>query len=231
MRPVIKAFLFDLDGVVTDTAEYHFRSWQRVADEEGIPFTRKDNERLRGVPRDESLRRLLKDRKVAAEAFQEMMDRKNSYYQQYIEQMTPADVLPGVLKLFAEIRAAGLRLAIASASKNARTVVDCLELFDCIDALSDGYSTSRQKPAPDLFLHAAGQLAVPPPQCVVVEDAEDGVAAGKAAGMYTLGIGPPARVGAADLVLPDLAATALPTIMEGLPPQPGAGFAIGAGEA
>jgi len=222
MSASVEAFLFDLDGVVTDTAEYHFRSWKRVADEQGIPFTRRDNERLRGVPRDESLRRLLKGRSVPPETFREMMDRKNRYYQEYIRQMTPAEILPGVSRLFEEIRSAGLRLAIASASKNARTVVERLGLHDRIDALCDGYSTDRQKPAPDLFLHAARQVGVPPARCVVVEDAEDGVAAGKAAGMFTLGIGPPERVGAADLVLPDLVDASLSWILEHLPDRPGA---------
>lgn len=202
----IKAIIFDLDGVLTDTAEYHFRAWKRLADEEEIPFTRQDNERLRGVSRRRSLEILLSlaDRSVPDDQFQEMMDRKNNYYQAMLADLTSADLLPGVDELLAEIGAAGLKIAIASASRNARTVVSQLELAPQIDALADGYSPGRPKPAPDLFLHAARLLGLPPGHCIVVEDAGAGIAAGMAAGMVTVGIGPEERVGGADRVLPNL---------------------------
>lgn len=202
--PYIRAIIFDLDGVLTDTAEYHFQAWKRLADEEGIPFTREDNEKLRGVSRRRSLELLLGDRQVGEGAFQEMMERKNDYYREMLKQITPAELLPGVPELLRGLREAGLKIAIASASKNASDVVDRLEIRDRIDVLADGFSPGRPKPAPDLFLHAAEQLDVPPVQCVCVEDAEAGIEAGRAAGMVTVGLGPPERVGRADLVLPSL---------------------------
>lgn len=202
--PYIRAIIFDLDGVLTDTAEYHFQAWKRLADEEGIPFTRQDNEKLRGVSRRRSLELLLGDRKVSEEAFQEMMERKNAYYREMLQQVTPADLLPGVPELLRGLREAGLKIAIASASKNAGDVVDRLGIRDQIDVLADGFSPGRPKPAPDLFLYAAEQLGVPPVQCVCVEDAAAGIDAGNAAGMVTVGIGPVERVGHADLVVPSL---------------------------
>ncbi len=201
---LINTIIFDLDGVLTDTAEYHFRAWKRLADEEGIPFTREDNEKLRGVSRQRSLEIILGGRKVPPDKFQEMMDRKNGYYQDFLDDITSDDLLPGVEALLDDLRTAGLKIAVASGSRNAATVVDNLKLREWIDALADGYSPGRPKPAPDLFLHAARLLDAPPACCVVVEDAGAGIAGGIAAGMVTVGIGPESRVGRADLVLANL---------------------------
>ncbi len=202
--PYIRAIIFDLDGVLTDTAEYHFRAWKQLADEEGIPFTREDNEKLRGVSRRRSLELLLDGQEVEDQRFEQMMDRKNEAYREMLKQVTPADLLPGVGALLREIREAGLKIAVASASKNAADVIDNLQIREQIDAVADGFSPGRPKPAPDLFLHAAELLGVPPAQCVCVEDAEAGIEAGNAAGMVTVGLGPAERVGGADLVLPSL---------------------------
>jgi len=201
---MIKGFIFDLDGVLTDTAEYHFRGWKRLADEEGLPFTRTDNEALRGVPRRESLLLILKSQPVPEEKLQEMMDRKNRYYLEFIHEIKPSDLLPGALSFLQELRLAGLKTAIGSASKNAAEVIERLGIRSLFDAISDGHSVERQKPAPDLFLHAAAQLGLDPGECVVVEDAAAGVAAAKAGGFYTVGLGPLERVGAADAVFPSL---------------------------
>src|SRR5512143_2830567 len=149
----IKGFIFDLDGVLVDTAEYHYLGWKRLADEEGLPFNRKANEALRGIPRRESLLLILKNRSVSEEKIQEMMERKNRYYVEYIQQVTPADMLPGALDLLHEIRQAGLKCAIGSASKNTCMVVEKLGIEPLVDAISDGYSVVNPKPAPDLFLH------------------------------------------------------------------------------
>ncbi len=200
----IKAIIFDLDGVLVDTAEYHYRGWQRLADEEDLPFDRKANEALRGISRRESLLLILKGRQLPEEKLQEMMERKNRYYVEYIQQVTPADMLPGALDLLLEIHAAGLKCAIGSASKNTCTVVDKLGIQHLVDAISDGYSVTNPKPAPDLFLHAAGQLGLSPAQCVVVEDAAAGVEAAIAGGFRSVGLGPLERVGAADVVYPSL---------------------------
>jgi len=200
------AVIFDLDGVLTDTAEYHYQAWKRLADDEGIPFSRADNEQLRGVSRRRSLEILLQGRPVSEQQAEEMMARKNRYYQELIQGITPADLLPGVAELLTELRASGLKIGVATVSKNARAVLDGLQLWPAIDALADGYSVSRSKPAPDLFLHAAAQLGVAPSQCLVVEDAAAGIQAAKAAGMPALALGPAERFAEAepDLVLPSL---------------------------
>ena len=200
----IKAFLFDLDGVLTDTSELHFLGWKRLAEEEGINFTREDNEALRGVTRRESLNLLLKGRQVTEEQALEMMERKNGYYIELVGQMTPADLLPGALKMLDENRRIGIKQAIVSSSKNAWLVLDRLQIGDMFDAVIDGNAPARSKPYPDLFLLASKAVGVPVKECLVVEDAEAGVQAAHAAGMRALGLGPVDRVGAAELVYDSL---------------------------
>jgi len=151
---IIKAFLFDLDGVLTDTSELHFLAWKRLAEEEGILFTWEDNEALRGVSRRESLNLLLKGRQVTEEQAQEMMKRKNGYYVELVRQMTPANLLPGALEVIEEIRRLGLKQAIVSSSKNAWLVLERLQIGDFFDAVIDGNSPARSKPHPDLFFFA-----------------------------------------------------------------------------
>ncbi len=212
----ISGFIFDLDGVLTDTAEFHFRAWKRLADELAIPFTREENETLRGIPRRESLLILLKGRVYSEEQLQEFMERKNGYYLEYIREITHKDVLPGARELLEEIRAAGLRSALGSASRNAREVIERLGIASLLDAIADGDSVTRQKPAPDLFLHAAALLNLPPAFCVVVEDAAAGIEAARAGGFRTIGVGPPERVGDAELILTDLAGVRLRTLLDEL---------------
>jgi beta-phosphoglucomutase len=213
---MIRAFIFDLDGVITDTAEYHYRGWKRLAEEEGLPFTREDNEHLRGVPRRESLMLILKDRVYPEEKILEMMERKNNYYLAFIKEITPRDLLPGAKELLEEIRAAGLKNALGSASKNAGEVIERLGIRDLFDAISDGFSVERQKPAPDLFLHAAVQLGLPPAECVVVEDAAAGIEAALAGGFYSVGLGPRERVGKAQVIFPSLAGVHLTDLLNAL---------------
>ncbi|WP_066381063.1 beta-phosphoglucomutase [Anabaena sp. CA = ATCC 33047] len=201
----IQGFIFDLDGVLTDTAEYHYLAWQKLADEEDIPFSREANEALRGISRRASLMLILGEREYSEEQILEMMERKNNYYVEMIQNITPQDLLPGAEPLLDELRQAGIKIAIGSASKNAHTVIEKLGIADKIDAIADGYSVKKPKPAPDLFLYAAKQLDLEPAQCVVVEDAAAGVEAALAGGMWTIGIGPEERVGAAHIVLPNLA--------------------------
>ncbi|MEH1855624.1 MAG: beta-phosphoglucomutase [Nostoc sp.] len=204
--PDIQGFIFDLDGVLTDTAEWHYRAWQRLADEEGLPFDRQANEALRGVSRRESLLLIVGKKHYSEADLQEMMERKNRYYVASIQSITPKDLLPGGVELLTQIRKAGMKIAIGSASKNARTVIEKLGLADCVDAIADGYSVHRPKPAPDLFLYAATQLGIDPAHCLVVEDAAVGIEAAIAAGMWTIGLGPVERFGgSAHLVLPNLA--------------------------
>ena len=195
----IKAFILDLDGVVTDTAEYHFRAWKQLADEEKIPFTREDNEKLRGVSRRKSLEILLGKHisRFSEEHIQEMMERKNNYYRAYLEEITENNFLPGAKELLRGLKEHGLKVAIGSASKNTRTVLTRLGILDFFDGISDGYTVSRAKPQPDVFVYAAGAVGVPTENCVVVEDAESGVAAALTGGMIAVGIGPEKRVGKA----------------------------------
>ncbi len=216
VRPNINGYIFDLDGVITDTAEYHYLSWQRLANEEGIPFSRAENEALRGVPRRESLMRLLKGRVYPEAKLQEMTERKNRYYQEYVTRIGPRDLLPGAKELLEEICTSGFKTAIGSASKNAQTVISRLGIDDLIDAVSDGYSVVRQKPDPDLFVHAAGQVHLPVDECVVFEDAAAGVQAAKTGGFYSVGLGPPSRVGAANVVFASLDGVRLDNILEKL---------------
>jgi len=212
----IRAFVFDLDGVLTDTAEHHYFAWKKLADDEGIPFTREENEALRGVSRRESLRLLLKGRTVSEEEAGELMARKNAHYLASIREVTASDLLPGVEGLLNEIRTSGMRIAVASSSKNAAQVIGALGLREQIDVLCDGSSVEQPKPAPDLFLEAARRLGVSPRECVAVEDAAAGIEAARRAGMRTVGIGPAARVGEADLVLPGLDGMRLETILRAL---------------
>jgi beta-phosphoglucomutase len=212
----IQGFIFDLDGVLTDTAEYHYRGWKRLAEEYRIPFTREENEDLRGIPRRESLLLILKDRLFSEEQMLEMMERKNRYYLEFIREITPRDLLPGARELLQEIRAGGLKSAVGSASKNAPEVVERLGIGDLLDAVAHGGSVERQKPAPDLFLHAAAQLGLRPAECVVVEDAAAGIEAARAGGFRSLGLGPQARVGRADVVLPSLSGAHLVDLLKTL---------------
>lgn len=203
--PNIQGFIFDLDGVLTDTAEIHYLAWKKLADEEGIPFNREANEALRGVSRRASLMLIIGNRPYSEAQIQEMMERKNRYYIELIQDMTPKDLLPGAIALLDELRQAGIKIGIGSASKNARTVLERLGIVDKVDAIADGYSVQEPKPAPDLFLYAAKQLGIKPEESVVVEDATAGIDAALAAGMWAVGLGPVERVGAAHIVLPSLA--------------------------
>lgn len=215
----IQGVIFDLDGVLTDTSEFHYQAWQRLADEEGLAFDREANEALRGVSRQDSLKRLLNGRAVTELQFHEMMHRKNRYYLELIQSITPDHVLPGVTRLLGELRSAGVQTAIGSASKNAKEVVERLGIAKSIDAIADGLSVTHSKPAPDVFLHAAKELKLPPSGCVVIEDAASGIAAALRAGMWAVGLGPKERVGDAHLVLPNLADARWATLQAELQPQ------------
>ena len=210
----IEAFLFDLDGVITDTAEYHYRAWKRLADEEKVPFTREDNEHLRGVSRLESLRLLLKGRTLTDDQMQDWMERKNNYYRAYLSEVTPADLLPGVGAFLQEAKAAGIKLGLGSASKNAVDVIRNLGVSPLFDAIGDGFSVSNSKPAPDLFIWVAGRLNVYPARSVVFEDAEAGIEAALKAGMFTVGIGPAERVGKAHMIIPGFTGVSVAQVLE-----------------
>lgn len=188
----IKAILFDLDGVITDTAHYHFLAWKALCEKYDFHFTEKDNERLKGVSRRRSLEIILEINDVSG-TFDEatlsaMETEKNELYVQLIGQMTPADILPGVSAFLAECRAAGLRLAVASASRNAFTVLEGLQLLSAFDYVADAGRITHTKPDPEVFLDCAAALGVQPQECIGVEDAQAGIEAIKAAGIFAVGI-------------------------------------------
>lgn len=197
------AVIFDLDGVLTDTAELHYQSWQQTADRLGLRFDRAANEALRGLGRAESLRLLLGAHwdDFSAAQRQSLMDEKNADYLRRVDEMTPADLFPGARELLEALRARGVRVAIASGSKNADAVIERLSIRELLDVVVDGRVAERSKPDPQVFALAAERLGIAPRNCVVVEDAESGVAAARAAGMRVVGIGPEERVGAANLVV------------------------------
>lgn len=211
----IRALIFDLDGVITDTAEYHYLAWKHLADDEGIPFTREDNEALRGVSRRGSLDRMLKGRAIDEETAQTWMTRKNDYYRSYLETITPTDLLPGVPQMLDEAKRLGLLISIGSASKNAKFVLDKLGLGAAFDAIGDGYSVVNTKPAPDLFIWVAGRLNVYPPQAIVFEDAEAGIDAARRGGFLTVGIGP-ATTDCAHIHYDDVASIVLADVLNRL---------------
>jgi kojibiose phosphorylase len=198
----LQGVVFDLDGVITDTAEYHYRAWKRLADEEGLPFDREVNEQLRGVSRRQSLLIILDGRETGEAELEEMMARKNGYYQEMLQQVSPDDLLPGVLPLLAALDSAAIPYGIGSSSKNARTVVDHLGIAHRMAAIADGHSVKNPKPAPDLFLHAAEEMGVPADRCLVVEDAAAGVEAALAGEMPVLALGPAERFAELEVEVP-----------------------------
>ncbi|MEP0845933.1 MAG: beta-phosphoglucomutase [Phycisphaerae bacterium] len=202
-----RAALFDLDGVLTDTAELHYQSWLAIARELGVPFDRRRNDALRGVSRETSLAILLGQRheRFSPQQRAELLTRKNDDYLRRVAQMSPADLHPGARPLLESLRARGVALAVASSSRNALCVLERLAIMDLLDAVVDGNDAPRSKPDPMVFLLAAERLGAAPRRCVVIEDAASGVAAARSAGMRVVGIGPPERVGDADCVVPSVA--------------------------
>lgn len=190
LRPKLKAVIFDLDGVIADTARLHFLAWKRLADEEGWPFDEAANEALKGRSRLESLELLLGERASAYSAAEKetLAERKNGYYRELLAGLAPSDALPGARELVAELKSAGVKLGLASASRNAPEVVARLGLADAFDAVADP-ARCRPKPDPEIFLSVAEALGVRPADCVGVEDAQAGVDAVVAAGMRAVGIG------------------------------------------
>lgn len=203
----IKACLFDLDGVLVDTAKYHFIAWKRLAEELGFTFTEEDNERLKGVSRMASLDILLElgGLEMGDDAKRQLAEKKNAWYVEYITRMDSSEILPGALKFLKELRDEGIRVALGSASKNAMTILNNTGLTPYFDAIIDGTKTASAKPDPEVFLLGARELGAAPSECVVFEDAEAGVEAANRAGMRSVGIGSPDQLGRANLVVPSLA--------------------------
>ncbi|KPK65652.1 MAG: beta-phosphoglucomutase [Planctomycetes bacterium SM23_32] len=202
----VEAVIFDLDGVIVSTDEYHFQAWKQLADAEGIPFGREDNERLRGVSRMESLEILLEK---ASRAYSDaektaMAERKNAIYRESLRELSPADILPGVDEMLEDLRGRGIKMAVASSSKNAVPILEAIGLADAFDAVVDGTHISQSKPHPEVFALAGERLGIAPERCLVVEDAAAGVEAAIAAGMPVLAVGSAASHPGATLRADDL---------------------------
>lgn len=186
-----QAIIFDLDGVIVSTDHYHYRAWKQIADRENVPFDEKRNILLRGVSREESLEILLEQasRPYSAEEKKKLAEEKNGIYRELLQELTPADILPGVADWIKRAEEKGLRTAIGSSSKNTDFILERIGLSDTFDTVVTGADVTHSKPAPDIFLLAAERLGIPAEACLVVEDAPAGIQAAKAAGMQSLGVG------------------------------------------
>lgn len=212
---MIKGCIFDLDGVIVDTAHYHFLAWKRLANELGYNFTKLENEKLKGVSRMESLEIILDLAGISLnqEHREILTDKKNIWFNDYIEQMTPNEIFPGVKDLICELKRCGLKVGLASSSKNATKVLRVLQMENEFDTVVDGTMINRTKPDPEIFLIAAKNLGLEPSACVVIEDAEAGVEAAVAAGMKCIGIGSPDLLHKANKVLRQTSDIKLPTLL------------------
>jgi nigerose phosphorylase len=211
----IRGAIFDLDGVLVDTAKYHYLAWKRLAGELDIDFTSEDNERLKGVSRVRSLEIILElgGKTLAEEDKAKAAEKKNGWYLEYIRDITPKELLPEVVPFLTYLREHGVRLSLGSASKNAAAILDKLAISPLFDAVVHGGHVSKAKPDPEIFLAAAKALGLPPAQCIVFEDASAGVEAGKNAGMTVIGVGDPAVLTQADMVIKSFAELSFPLVI------------------
>jgi len=212
----IKAFLFDLDGVIVDTAIHHYHAWKRLANELGFDISEEFNEQLKGVSRVDSLNIILEHGGLTLpdEEKRDLAIRKNGWYLELVSRMTPDDILPGVPDFFAQTRKAGLLTALGSASKNAPLILERIGMSEVFDAVIDGTKVEKSKPDPEVFTKGADDLEVRYSECVVFEDAVAGVEAGNRAGMFTVGIGSPGVLILANMVAPSLDELTVDSVLE-----------------
>ncbi len=197
---MFKAVLFDLDGVITDTAEYHYQAWRDLAESLGIKgVDRKFNEQLKGVSREDSLEKILllegKRNYFSNEEFTSLAKQKNDNYVQMIQKVCPKDIYPGILELLQDLKANGIKIGLASASKNGKFLLERMDLTSFFDYIADPAEVAASKPAPDIFLAAAGGLNIPISETIGIEDAKAGITAIQAAGSLPIGVGNAADLG------------------------------------
>jgi beta-phosphoglucomutase len=201
---IIKGCIFDLDGVIVDTAKYHYLAWKRLANELGFEFSAEDNERLKGVSRMACMEILIElgSLTLSEEEKYSLANKKNEWYVKYISDIGEEEVLPGAREFLTILKATGIKIALGSASKNAGIILKSLKLTEYFDAIIDGNKVSKAKPDPEVFLLGAQELGLPPENCVVFEDAKAGVEAAKRAGMKCIGVGTSPELSDADIMIP-----------------------------
>lgn len=199
---MITTYIFDLDGVIVDTAKYHFLAWKKLADHLGIDFTKKDNELLKGVSRVRSLEIILElgNTRLPEEEFNRYLQEKNEDYLSYIQQMDESEILPGVQDSLDFLKKKNKKIVLGSASKNAKTILERVHLLEYFDEIVDGNSVTKAKPDPEVFLLGAQRTDSKPEECVVFEDAVAGIEAANAANMISIGIGSAEVLSEADYV-------------------------------
>ena len=200
------AFLFDLDGVLVSTEHNHFLAWQRCAHSLGIEFTEKENELLKGVSRVDSLKKILElgSKTISSAEFEALLKSKNDFYLESIQDLSQANLLPGVLNLLQQAKQRGVHLGVGSSSKNAHFILEKLNIRSYFEVVIDGNGVTDPKPHPEVFLNGAKALGLDPENCMVFEDAASGIAAAKAGGFFAVGVGNPHIQAQADLYLNDL---------------------------
>ena len=201
-----KGCLFDLDGVIVDTASHHFVAWRTLADELGVPFDESDNEKLKGVSRVDSLEFILQKGNLVLDSNTKLrlMEKKNAHYLGLAAQIQPSDALPGIVALIDELKVLGVKIGLGSSSKNAEQILSKLGLLDAFDTIVDGNHLTLSKPDPEVFLMGANALGLLPEECLVLEDASAGVQAAISGGCCVLGIGRKEELGQADAVVSGL---------------------------
>jgi beta-phosphoglucomutase len=214
-----KALLFDLDGVIVETAHFHYEAWRRLANEKlGFDISHEFNETLKGVSRPDSLDLILKQgNKTLDQATKlEYATLKNDWYLELASQMTAAEILPGITDFFRQIKATDLKIGLGSVSKNAKMILEAVGMLQDFDAIIDGTCISKGKPDPEVFLKGAAAFGLSPSECIVFEDAVAGIEAGKRAGMKVVGIGQPEVLTQADVVFKDLTGVKLADLLKSL---------------
>jgi len=200
-----RGYIFDLDGVIVDTAKYHFLAWKKLANSIGIDFSQEQNEQLKGVSRVRSLEKILAwgNKTISAAHFTRLMTSKNDDYLLHVHEMSESEILPDVIKILNFLGDESQPVALGSASKNARLILNKVNLIDKFEAIVDGTNVSKAKPDPEVFLIAAKQLGMPPEDCIVFEDSVAGVQAANSAYMISVGIGDAKILHEADYIFRD----------------------------
>ncbi|WP_086350405.1 beta-phosphoglucomutase [Candidatus Enterococcus clewellii] len=202
----MKGAIFDLDGVLVDTAKYHYLAWKKLANQLGFDFTEEENEQLKGVSRVRSLEILLELGGIEKDELEQsrLREMKNDWYLTFIKDMTEDELLKGAKEYLLQLKKEGVKISLGSASKNAVSILKSLNIYELFDVIIDGTKVTNAKPDPEVFLKAAQGLGLSPEDCIVFEDAQAGVQAGKAAGMYVIGIGTKENLPEADKVVAGL---------------------------